>query len=229
MRTVKVKICGITCKEDLQMACSLGADAVGFVVGAPYSPRNLTLERAERLIRMVPSHVKSVLVTVPKSLEEMVQLYNRLKPDAIQIHGNGVQQFPALRNLFPNVCLIRAAAIECPVMLDKVVDESKFFNALLVDTYVPGKHGGTGVAHDWNLSRHVREAVYPKPLILAGGLNPENVGRAIYTVRPYAVDVSTGVESRPGVKDPKKVEAFIREAKSVALEDDYGGVRVYGG
>ncbi len=229
MRTVKVKICGITREEDLQMVCSLGADAVGFVVGASCSPRNLTLERAERLIGMVPSYVKSVLVMVPKSLDEIVQLYSRLKPDAIQIHGNGVQQFLALRNRFPNVCLIRAAAIECPGMSDKVVDESKFFDALLVDTYVAGKHGGTGMAHDWNLSRHIREAVYPKPLILAGGLNSENVGRAICTVRPYAVDVSTGVESRPGVKDPKKVEAFIREAKSVALEDDYGGVRIYGG
>jgi len=168
-------------------------------------------------------------VTVPKSPDETVQLYNRLKPDAIQIHGNDIQRPIALRNLLPNACLIRAAAIKCPKILEKIVDESKFFDALLVDTYVPGRHGGTGVVHDWNLSRYVREAVYPKPLILAGGLNPANVGRAICTVRPYAVDVSTGVESRPGVKDPKKVEAFIREAKSVALEDDYGGVRVYGG
>jgi phosphoribosylanthranilate isomerase len=229
MRTVKVKICGITREEDLQMVCSLGADAVGFVVGVQHSPRNLTLKKAERLIRMVPSHVKSVLVTVPKSLDETVKLHKRLKTDAIQIHGNILQQPLALRNLLPDAYLIRATALESQGVLERIVDESKFFDAILIDTHVPGKHGGTGVTHDWNISQHVRNAIFPKPLILAGGLNPENVRRSICTVKPYGVDVSTGVESKPGIKDPVKVKAFIREAKTVLLKDDYGEVGGYGG
>jgi len=218
MRTVKVKICGITREEDLKVACGLGADAVGFVVGVPSSPRNLTLERAKKLIRNVPIFVKSVLVVVPKDIEEVLGLYSELKPDIIQIHGENPPEVSVLREKFPNVLLVRAVTVKSEAALLTAVEEAEFFDAVLVDSHSAGRHGGTGVTHDWSISQRIREAIYPTPLILAGGLNPENVKQAVKTVKPHAVDVSTGVETKPGIKDPKKVEAFIRNAKEIALD-----------
>jgi phosphoribosylanthranilate isomerase len=222
MRTVNVKICGITSEEDLKIVCDLGADAVGFVVEVLSSPRSLSLYKAERLFRLVPKRVKSVLVTVPKSLSEIIEYCEHLKPDIIQIHGEKVQDFKFLKERFPNTILVRALAIKPGAdALEKVIQEEKFSDAVITDSFTVGKHGGTGLIHDWSISKRIRDAVYPKPLLLAGGLTPENVKEAIKTVKPYAVDVSTGVESKLGIKDFRKVEAFIRNAKKVALEDDY--------
>ncbi len=104
---------------------------------------------------------------------------------------------------------------------DRVVDEAvkaaNAFDAVLVDSFVSGKFGGTGRVHDWELSKRVKRLIHPKPLILAGGLNPENVQDAVRAVQPYAVDVSTGVESQPGIKDSKKVFEFIKNAKEVEV------------
>lgn len=219
MRAVKVKICGITSEEDLKMVCDMGADAVGFVVGVPFSPRNLTLETAEKLIKLVPVFVKSVVVIVPKTIKEISAVYERLKPDAIQIHGEETLNAKILRKKLPNTLLIRAVSVKSKETMENATEESKAFDAVLLDSCLPGKYGGTGMVHDWEISKHVREAVHPKPLILAGGLNPENVKSAIQKVKPYAVDVSTGVESKPGVKDPEKVEAFIKNAKETTLND----------
>jgi phosphoribosylanthranilate isomerase len=217
MSAVKVKICGITSEEDLKMVCNMGADAVGFVVRVPSSPRNLTLERAEKLIRLVPIFVKSVVVVVPKDIEEVSAVYERLKPDAIQIHGEETPNAEILREKLHGTSLIRAVSVKSKEIVDNAIKESKLFDAVLLDSCLHGKYGGTGMVHDWELSKHVREAIHPKPLILAGGLNPENVKKAIQTVKPYAVDVSTGVESKLGVKDPKKVEAFIKNAKETTI------------
>jgi phosphoribosylanthranilate isomerase len=216
MSAVKVKICGITSEEDLKMVCNMGADAVGFVVRVPSSPRNLTLERAEKLIRLVPIFVKSVVVVVPKDIE-VSAVYERLKPDAIQIHGEETPNAEILREKLHSTSLIRAVSVKSKEIVDDAIKESKLFDAVLLDSCLHGKYGGTGMVHDWELSKHVREAIHPKPLILAGGLNPENVKKAIQTVKPYAVDVSTGVESKLGVKDPKKVEAFIKNAKETTI------------
>jgi phosphoribosylanthranilate isomerase len=219
MRTVKVKICGITNEKDLKMVCNMGADAVGFVVGVPSSPRNLKLERAEKLIKLVPIFVKSVVVIVPKTIEETLAVYERLKPDAIQIHGEEILNAEILREKLFDASLIRALSVKSKETVENAIKESKVFDAVLLDSCLPGKYGGTGMVHDWEVSKHVRETIHPKPLILAGGLNPENVESAIQTVKPYAVDVSTGVESKPGVKDPEKVEAFIKNAKKTILND----------
>lgn len=219
MKTVKVKICGITSEEDLKMVCNMGADAVGFVVGVSSSPRNLTMEKAEKLIKLVPVFVKSVAVVVPKTIEEVSAVYERLKPNAIQIHGEEVLNVQVLREKLSDTCLIKAVSVKSKETVDNTIKESKVFDAVLLDSCLPGKYGGIGMVHDWELSKNVREAIHPKPLILAGGLNPENVKNAIQTVKPYAVDVSTGVESKPGVKDPEKVEAFIKNTRETILND----------
>jgi phosphoribosylanthranilate isomerase len=210
--TVKVKICGITQKEDLEVAASAGADAVGFVAGVASSPRNLSLKEAERLIRQVPPFVKSVLVTVPLSIDDFAA-YEKLNPDVIQIHGDHLHITEAVRLKLPNTTLIRGVNAQIAKNLDAVSKASKLFDAVLLDSFVEGRYGGTGVVHDWELSKRVKQAVQPKPLILAGGLNAENVAEAVRTVEPYAVDVSSGVEQQPGVKSHQKIVEFIKNAK----------------
>ena len=212
--TVRVKICGITRKEDLDVAAAAGADAVGFVVGVGSSPRNLSLREAERLIRQVPPFAKSVLVTVPRSIEDFA-MYEKLNPDVIQIHGENLHTAASVRLKLPNTMLIGAVNAQFASDLDAVSRAAKMFNAILLDSFVNGRYGGTGVVHDWKLRKLVRQAIQPKPLILAGGLNPENVAEAVYTVEPYAVDVSSGVEQQPGIKNHKKIVEFIKNAKDV--------------
>ena len=219
MRTVKVKICGITREEDVRIASDSGADAVGFVVGVPSSPRNVTLRKAESLVKLVPLFVTSVLVTVPTGIDGLKKMFEALNTDAVQIHGEVIPDATALRANLPNTHLIRAVKVN-PIDARKgVLEASKSFDAVLLDSSAQGKYGGTGIVHDWHLSRGVRDAIHPTPLLLAGGLTPENVQEAIHTVHPYAVDISTGVESRPGVKDPAKVSTFITKAKEIKLCD----------
>ncbi|UCH02250.1 MAG: phosphoribosylanthranilate isomerase [Candidatus Bathyarchaeota archaeon] len=219
MRKVKVKICGITNKEDLKIASNHGADAVGFIVGVPSSPRNISLAMAEKLIRLVPIFVKRILVMVPRNVEELFAAYDKLKPDAIQLHGKYVTNPHILREKIPHIPLIKAINAN-PINALKSALEATFFDAILLDSYVRGKYGGTGIVHNWDLSRQVKKTIQPKPLILAGGLTPENVKEAIAKVQPYAVDVCAGVELCLGIKDSKKVIAFIENAKSVGLYDN---------
>jgi phosphoribosylanthranilate isomerase len=213
MNAVRVKICGITRKEDLNAVAAAGADAVGFVVGVAPSPRNLSLADAEKLMRRVPPFVKSVLVTVPASLEDLVATCRALNPNAVQIHGENLQEFGAIRDKLPNTLLIGAVKANAEDAVDKATEAVKMVDAVHLDSFANGKYGGTGIVHDWNVSLHVKRAVYPKPLILAGGLNSENVAEAVHTVEPYAVDVSSGVERQPGIKDHQKMVEFVRNAK----------------
>jgi len=213
---IKVKICGITSNEDLVTAVEAGADAVGFVVNVPSSPRNLTLGEAERLMKNTPVFVKNVVVTVPKRLSELIEIYERLKPDILQVHGHNLSG-SVIREKLANTRLIRAIQVKSNHAVGEAVKAANTFDAILVDSFVSGRFGGTGKVHDWELSKRVRQKVHPKPLILAGGLNPENVQDAVRVVKPYAVDVSSGVESQLGIKDSKKVFEFIKNAKEVEI------------
>ena len=210
--TVRVKICGITRKEDLDAAVEAGADAVGFVVGVTSSPRNLSLTEAARLIRQVPPFVASVLVTAPRSIGDFA-VYEKLNPDVIQVHGEDLDTAESVRLKLPDTQLIWAVNAQLVSHLDAVAKAAKLFDAVLVDSFADGRYGGTGVVHDWELSRRVKQAVHPQPLILAGGLNPENVAEAVCTVEPYAVDVSSGVERHPGIKSHQKMVEFVKNAK----------------
>jgi len=207
-----VKICGITRKEDLDAAVAAGADAVGFVVGVASSPRNLSLVEAELLIRQVPPFVKSVLVTAPKSLDEL-EMYEKLNPDAFQVHCENMYIAASVRLKLPNITLIGAVNAHSNDAVNTAVKMAQLADAVLIDSFVNGKFGGTGVTHNWELSRQIKQAIHPKPLILAGGLNPENVADAVDIVEPYAVDVSSGVERQPGIKDHRKMVKFIKNAK----------------
>ena len=216
MNDVRVKICGLTSLRSLRWAVEAGADAVGFVVGVPDSPRNLSLDDARRLIDATPVFVDPVVVTVHEDLKQLEKIRRKLNPRIIQIHGS-ICMHEEIRKIFSDAQIIGAIHTENDEIIKSAIEASERFDALLLDSYVPGKLGGTGKTHDWKLSRRVRDAVYPKPFILAGGLTPKNVKEAICTVRPFAVDVSSGVESNPGVKDPEKIFEFIRNAKEVKL------------
>ena len=217
MRSVRVKICGITREEDLAVAVAAGADAVGFLVGVPSSPRNLTLERAERLLRKVPIFVDSVVVTAPQNIKGLVEICEGLKLTAIQIHGKKNFDASEIRERIKDTRLIKTVYVKTSSLNETVIEDLKTFDAVLLDSFTKGQYGGTGRVHDWTLSRQIKEAVAPLPVILAGGLRPENVKEAILTVQPYAVDVASGVELRPAVKDHEKIRAFVENAKEIKL------------
>ena len=216
MRNVRVKICGITSKKDLKEAVYAGADAVGFIVDVPSSPRNLTLNEAEKLVKMVPIFVNSIIVTVPESPDLINNICKKVLPHGIQIHGDHKFDFEEI-DRSSQIRFIRAFQVRSRDKIEKILEASKFYDGVLLDSYMKGYYGGTGVAHDWSSSKHIREQLDPKPVILAGGLTSEVVEEAIRKVRPYAVDVSSGVESSPGVKDPSKILHFIKNAKKVIL------------
>ena len=205
MRRVRVKVCGITNTEDLEVAVDAGADALGFVVDVPESPRSISLDRAQDLVETTPPFVQSVLVSVFDTVDQLETLCSCLAPDAVQVTGTLPRD--AICEQFRGIRLIHAVAVndQAGVVLPSAVR----CDAVLTDSCVPGAHGGTGKPHNWNVSRAISELIAPTPLILAGGLTPGNVRAAIETVRPYAVDVSSGVEARAGIKDPAKIRAFI--------------------
>jgi phosphoribosylanthranilate isomerase len=129
-----------------------------------------------------------------------------------------VSDFSDFRESYPNLFLIKAIKA-IPLNTNKrAIDASKNYDAILLDSYTKGQHGGTGVVHDWNLSLKIKQIIHPIPIILAGGLKPENVADAINYVQPFAVDVSSGVEKQPGMKDKQKIFDFIKCAKEIRNE-----------
>ncbi len=203
----RVKICGITRPEDALHAANLGADAIGLVF-YPRSPRAVELPRARAIVDVLPPFVSVVALFVEPRPALVREVIEGLPVDLLQFHGNERAEDCALFG-HPYV---KAVAMREDIELGQLFEHYASARALLLDTYRPGVPGGTGVVFDW--TRVPRDP--PKPVILAGGLEPGNVADAVRRVRPYAVDVSGGVEAAKGVKDPEKVAAFIREVNSVA-------------
>lgn len=199
---VKVKICGITNLEDARQAVAAGADALGFVFYPP-SPRCLDPVVAHAIIAELPPFVTCVGLFVNEQPERVLEIACSCGLDVIQLHGD---ETPRQCN-YPPFRVVKALRVngQKPEGIDDYA-----VSALLLDALVPGEYGGTGQLGDWQLAARLAKE---RTVILAGGLTPENIATAVKTVRPYAVDVSSGVESRPGRKDPRKVAAFIRSAK----------------
>ena len=214
MKRVRVKVCGITNRKDLKAAVDAGADALGFVVDVPESPRNVSIDCARRLIEAIPPFVQGVVVSVFKSLAHLETLCSSVAPNAIQVAG----ALPAALTVygrFKGVRVIRTIAVNERTVPHAAFRSAAHWDAVLTDSSVPSAHGGTGIPHNWAISRAIREMITPTPLILAGGLTADNVRTAIEIVRPYAVDVSSGVETRPGIKDHAKVRAFLKAVSEV--------------
>ncbi|HYW01101.1 MAG TPA: phosphoribosylanthranilate isomerase [Candidatus Acidoferrum sp.] len=211
---MRVKICGITRSRDVEAAIQYGADALGFVVGTPSSPRNLTINRAKKLMKQVPVFNMKVAVTSSMDLKTLRKISDNLRPDALQLHNHNKTIVKNLRNHNPHLQLILTAQIEgkSAAYAKRL---SKYSDAIIADSPSNTGMGGTGNTHDWALTSQIRDTIYPHPLILAGGLTPTNVQSAIRKVRPYAVDVSGGVEKTKGVKDHTKMKEFIMNAKEI--------------
>jgi len=217
MKRVRVKICGITNKVDLEAAVDAGADALGFVVDVPESPRNVTLNHARDLIEATPPFVQSVVVSVFQTLDRIGMLCSCLAPNAVQLAGP-LPRDHSINELVRRTHVIRAIAVNEQGLSHAALCAASRFDAVLTDSFVPGAHGGTGMLHDWAMSRAIRDRVAPTPLILAGGLTSGNVRAAIETVRPYAVDVSSGVEISPGIKDHAKMRGFVEAVTEASYE-----------
>ncbi|MFC1753615.1 N-(5'-phosphoribosyl)anthranilate isomerase [Thermoproteota archaeon] len=213
---VKVKICGNTRKEDVEHAIQSGADAIGFIIGFPSTPRNLDLDKAYRLMKDIPTSIDSVAVTNEDDQNLLHRIAEKLPITAIQLIGK-TSYSQEIREIFPDTQLIKVVHSEPESIIQSVSNFSKDYDTILIDTKMKNIPGGTGLTHDWSLSRKAVITIHPIPVILAGGLNPQNVEDAIKIVQPYMVDVSSGVESSIGVKDHSKVETFIKRAKGVKI------------
>jgi phosphoribosylanthranilate isomerase len=205
--TVRIKICGITNTDDANAAAELGADAIGFVFA--HSPRHIDPEKARDVIMGLPPLVQTVGVFVDEDPGRVGSIADSCHLDILQFHG---KESAAYCGQFARR-VVKAIRVESNDDLERCSEYSGVVDALLLDTYVSGKHGGTGIAFDWNLALGAKK--YGK-VILAGGLNPENVAEAIRAAGPYAVDASTGLEEKPGIKDHDKMARFIQAVRYAA-------------
>ncbi|RJP72783.1 MAG: phosphoribosylanthranilate isomerase [Candidatus Abyssobacteria bacterium SURF_17] len=202
----RVKICGITNLDDALNAVEQGADAIGFVF-AP-SVRQINEEKARAIREHVPPFVSVVGVFVNSEPLLVRKTAEELGLDFVQIYGTDSARFLKESGMNPRR-LIQAVSVASEADLAAI--ERTDAATILLDTKVEGKAGGTGKTFDWRIA--ARAKAYGKPIVLSGGLNPDNVMRAIEIASPHAVDVSSGVEASPGKKDPGKVREFIRRAK----------------
>lgn len=203
---VRVKICGITRADDAKAAVNHGADAIGLVFHG-LSPRFVDTDRAAEIARNVPPFVTRVGLFVNAAAAEVNAVLARVPLDLLQFHGD---ESPEYCGGF-NRPYIKAIAMRDGADLEREFSRFRDAQGFLLDTHVAGMAGGSGQVFDWSRVPPTRT----KPVILAGGLNPGNVAAAIRAVRPYAVDVSSGVEQAKGIKDAARIAAFINEVNSI--------------
>jgi phosphoribosylanthranilate isomerase len=204
----RVKICGITRVEDAMKAVDAGCDAIGMVFYEP-SPRFVTIEQAAQIVEALPPFVTPVGLFVNAEPSYIRQVLQHVKLGLLQFHGDESAQ-QCQQYEMPYMKAIRVTA---ETNLLQYAEDFKQAQALLLDAFVEGVPGGTGQVFDWNI---IPKSL-PIPVVLAGGLTPENVGSAIQQVNPYAVDVSGGVEIKKGIKDAAKIAAFMRGVSDASL------------
>lgn len=204
---VRVKICGNTRLEDIQYEVRVGAHAVGVIHGFPQSPRNNDEERAAKLVKGTPPLAEAVLVTNPEGLK----LARLLGVRTVQLIAEP-HRYPEIARLNPELKIIPVLYVSKELPKQEVLKAYADFDYILVDTASKLK-GGSGLTHSWEVSKTLSKMF--GNIILAGGLTPENVAEAICKVEPYAVDVSSGVESSPGIKDWAKILRFVHAVSRV--------------
>lgn len=202
--SLRIKICGITNRDDALTTVDAGADALGFVFHEA-SPRQVSIPTAAEIIRHLPPFVARVGVFVDAAEELVRRVIAECGLDTVQLHG---VEPPDFGRSLP-VKVIKAFRVQG---LESLVDLPRYeTSAWLLDSYVPGQPGGTGAKFKWDLAIEAKKL--GRPILLAGGLTPGNIAAAVRQVRPYGVDVSSGVESEPGRKDVRKVQQFIEAAR----------------
>ena len=201
---VRVKICGITNLDDAMAAVDFGADALGFVFFKE-SPRYISCRNAASIIKRLPSFITTVGLFVNEDQEQIENIVAISGIDVIQLHG----EEPPERCIFMKR-VIKAVRVETLESLDPLIVYREMVSAFLLDTFTPGLFGGTGKIFNWDIAVEAKQL---GRIILAGGLTPDNVSDAVARVKPYGVDVSSGVEIEKGKKDHKKIQLFIERAK----------------
>jgi len=203
-KQVKVKVCGMTSLKDALVAVEVGADAVGFIFYKK-SPRSVTMKTVREIVLELPPFVDTVGVFVDETAEQINKIADYCNLDIIQLHGDESPTF--CKKIRRKV--IKAFRIKDMQSVKKL--SSFQVSGFLLDTFSENLHGGTGKVFDWNLALPAKKF---GPVIMAGGLTPNNVQQAVRQIRPYGVDVCSGVESEPGIKDHKKVRAFLKNANA---------------
>jgi phosphoribosylanthranilate isomerase len=203
---VRIKICGITNAGDALLAAELGAHALGFIFYQK-SPRSISPDKARHMIAQLPPFVLSVGVFLDEDAAQVREIASLAGLDWVQLHGSESPEY--CRSLGRRV--IKGFRVRNEQIFAQLTEYQGAAQAFLLDTYRPGVPGGTGETFDWAIARQVKKC---GPIILAGGLTPENVAEAIRVAQPQAVDVASGVEAAPGKKDPEKLKAFIEAVKS---------------
>jgi len=215
-----VKICGIRRREDALIAAELGADAIGLLVGQKHrSPDFISATVARDISRTLPPSVEAVLVTHVEDIDELERLLQQSEITTVQLHSEiapgSVERLrgrvPYLK-VFKSVSVISVDSVAYPEAFEQLVDGFVLDSVDVATDQV----GGTGKTHDWSVSRQIVMRYPDIPIILAGGLNSENVRSAIEQVHPFGVDVNSGTKASDGFKDPRKMEAFIVQAKRFA-------------
>jgi phosphoribosylanthranilate isomerase len=203
---VRVKICGLTRAEDVRAALEAGADALGFNFWKE-GPRYINPHEAARIIPHVPPAILTVGVFVDEAPETLRAIAKQTGIQALQLHGSEPPEYLELLGAYLKIKAVKVDAAFRPEQLRGY----RSANLFLLDGSVAGMHGGTGQSFDWSLAEQAK--AYGK-IILAGGLTPENVAEAVRRVRPWGVDVASGVERKPGVKDPRLIREFIQAARA---------------
>ncbi|MBN2037634.1 MAG: phosphoribosylanthranilate isomerase [Chitinispirillaceae bacterium] len=202
---MRIKICGITRFEDAKVAAGLGVDALGFIF-YQRSPRYIPPEEAALIIKQLPPFISRVGVFVDEEPEKVVAIARVTGIDTIQLHGT---ESPRYCSKMP-LPVIKAFSIEPGSDLSLL--EQYHVSGFLLDTWAGGKRGGTGKTFDWSIARNA--CIKYDRIILAGGLNPTNLEEALETVHPYGVDINSGVEIKPGIKNPRKMHDAVRTVRA---------------
>ena len=205
----RIKICGITNLDDGLEAIAAGVDALGFVF-VPNTPRYITPSQAKLVIKQLPPFITNVGLFVDSEIDEIEDIVNHCKLDAVQLHGNESPEMCSQISLQTKVIKSFHIKKELQVLRNEI--ENYRVDAYLLDTFIKGKAGGTGQTFDWRIAEGISQRI-----ILAGGLTPDNIGTAIAQLQPYGVDVSSGVEKSPGKKDTNKIHSFVRQVRKANL------------
>jgi phosphoribosylanthranilate isomerase len=202
---IKIKVCGLTDPLEAKTVAEAGADAIGLVFAE--SPRKIDPNRARQIVQNLPPMVQTVGIFVNESSENIRRIIDYCGLDLVQLHGEETPK--ACKDLSPRA--IKAWRIRTEADIQALLPYQEAVKAFLLDTWSPSARGGTGETFDWSIAIEAKMLI-SRPIILAGGLKPENIARAVRQVRPWAVDVSSGVEDAPGKKNMGLVADFIRRA-----------------
>ena len=208
-----IKVCGIQTVAEALGVIEAGANTIGMLLGVPeYVEDKITPEIAKQIVASVPEGIRTVMVTHLLEVNEIIKIANYTRVTAIQIHNVlDTVDIEQLRQKLPDLELIKAIHVLDHSAVDQAKMYEPYSDMILLDTKVKDRIGGTGQTHDWNISKEIVNELNI-PVILAGGLNPKNVGSAINKVNPYGIDANSGLENEEGLKDFEKIRLFARAA-----------------